>query len=78
MRSQIKLPKLGDTANEVLVVAWHESVGSTVDEGDPLLSVQTDKIDIEVPSPLSGVLIEQRVQPEDEISVGTVIAVFEV
>lgn len=77
MRGQVKLPKLGDTANEVVVVSWHVEVGAVVAEGDPLLTVQTDKVDVDVPSPLSGTVVEQLVAPDDEVAVGTPIAIVE-
>lgn len=77
MRGQVKLPKLGDTANEVVVVSWYVEVGATVAEGDPLLAVQTDKVDIDVPSPMSGTVVERLVGPDDEVAVGTPIAVVE-
>jgi pyruvate/2-oxoglutarate dehydrogenase complex dihydrolipoamide acyltransferase (E2) component len=77
VRASVKLPKLGDTANEVVVVAWNVDVGASVAEGDPLLTVQTDKVDVDVPSPLTGTLAERLVQPDDEIGVGDAVAVIE-
>jgi pyruvate dehydrogenase E2 component (dihydrolipoamide acetyltransferase) len=77
MRAQVKLPKLGDTANEVVVISWHAEVGAKVAEGDPLLTVQTDKVDVEVPCPLAGVMVEHLVAPDDEVAVGSPIAIVE-
>jgi glutaconyl-CoA/methylmalonyl-CoA decarboxylase subunit gamma len=77
VRGQVKLPKLGDTANEVVVLEWHVEVGATIAEGEPLLTVQTDKVEVEVPSPMSGTVVERLVALDDEVSVGTVIAVVE-
>ena len=77
MRAQVKLPKLGDTANEVVVVSWHVDVGASVSEGDPLLTVQTDKVDVDVPSPLAGTVVERLVETDDEIAVGDPVAVME-
>ena len=77
MREQVTLPKLGDTANEVVVISWQVDVGTAVAEGDSLLTVQTDKVDVDVPSPVSGTVVEQLVAPDDEITVGTPIAVVE-
>jgi pyruvate/2-oxoglutarate dehydrogenase complex dihydrolipoamide acyltransferase (E2) component len=78
MRASVKLPKLGDTANQVVVVAWNVSVGATIAEGEALLTVQTDKVDVDVPSPVAGTIVEQLVAPDDEVSVGDVIALVEV
>lgn len=77
MRGQVKLPKLGDTANEVVVIEWHVEVGAPITEGDALLTVQTDKVEVEVPSPMSGTVVEHLVAPDDEVSVGAAIAVVE-
>jgi 2-oxoglutarate dehydrogenase E2 component (dihydrolipoamide succinyltransferase) len=77
VRAHIKLPKLGDTANSVVVISWLVEVGASISEGDPLLSVQTDKVDVDVPSPLSGTVVEHLVGPDDEVSVGTAVAVVE-
>jgi pyruvate/2-oxoglutarate dehydrogenase complex dihydrolipoamide acyltransferase (E2) component len=74
---KVKMPKLGDTATSVLVLSWHVEIGATISEGDPLLTVETDKVDMEVPSPVSGTIVEYLVHPDDEISVGTPIAVVE-
>lgn len=77
MRYEVKLPKLGDTVDKVLVVAWLVEVSELVTEGDALLSVETDKIDAEVPAPMTGHLVERLVHPDDEIAVGTRICVIE-
>lgn len=77
MRHTVKLPRLADTVDEVVVLSWSCEVGDTVAEGAPLMSVETDKIDTEVPSPIAGVLVEQLVAADDEIPTGTDIAVIE-
>ena len=77
MRYTVRLPKLGDTADEVLVVEWSVQVGSELDAGAPLLRVETDKVEVDVPSPVAGRLVDQLVAVEDEIPVGTAIAVIE-
>ena len=71
MRHTVKLPSLSDTADEVLVAEWLAAVG------DPLVMAETDKVEVEVPSPVAGRLAEQLVGEEDEITVGTPIAVIE-
>lgn len=77
MRHKVKLPKLGDTANAVMVISWLVEVGATVNAGDPLLRVETDKADFDVPSPLPGRVVEQLVRPEEEVPVGSPIAIVE-
>jgi pyruvate/2-oxoglutarate dehydrogenase complex dihydrolipoamide acyltransferase (E2) component len=77
LRHKVKMPKLGDTVSEVVVIERRVEVGSRIIEGDPLLTVQTDKVDTDVPSPLTGTVVEWLVAPDDEIAVGVPIAVLE-
>ena len=73
--AEVILPQLGETVTEGTITQWFKSVGDSVAEDEPLFEVSTDKVDTEVPSPVSGVLTEIRVQEGDTIDVGTVIAV---
>lgn len=76
-RSRIKLPNLGDGVDSVVVVEWHAAVGEKVEAGAPLLIVETDKIDTEVPSPVAGVLVEKLVAPGAELAAGDPICIIE-
>ena len=76
MRYTIKLPKLGDTTELVVVLEWLAEVGDAVNAGDELLRVETDKVDSDVPSPVSGTLIEHLVAVDDEVDIGDPIAVI--
>ena len=76
MRYTIKLPKLGDTTELVVVLEWLAKVGDAVNAGDELLRVETDKVDSDVPSPVSGTLIEHLVAVDDEVDIGDPIAVI--
>ena len=73
--AEITLPQLGETVTEGTVTKWFKQVGETVAADEPLFEVSTDKVDTEVPSPISGVLTEIRVPEGDTVPVGTVIAV---
>lgn len=73
--ADITLPQLGETVTEGTITRWFKKVGDQVAEDEPLFEVSTDKVDTEVPSPISGVLNEIRVQEGDTVAVGTVIAV---
>jgi 2-oxoglutarate dehydrogenase E2 component (dihydrolipoamide succinyltransferase) len=73
--ADVTLPQLGETVTEGTITQWFKSVGDTVAADEPLFEVSTDKVDTEVPSPVSGVLTEIRVQEGDTVEVGTVIAV---
>lgn len=77
MQHQVNLPVLGDTTKYAVIVEWLVNVGDHVNEGETLMRVETDKAVVEVPSPVSGSLLEQLVALEDEIDVGAPIAVID-
>jgi pyruvate/2-oxoglutarate dehydrogenase complex dihydrolipoamide acyltransferase (E2) component len=77
MKMTVKMPRAGDTVDEVMVSEWAVEPGATVAAGDPLIRVETDKALVEVPSPVAGVLVEQLVKIDDEITTGTPIAIIE-
>jgi len=74
MRVTVKLPRLGETVDEVIVMEWAVAVGENVAEGGALLRVETDKAVVEVPSPVAGQLVEQLVHDGDEITTGVPFA----
>ena len=73
--ADITLPQLGETVTEGTITKWFKKVGDIVAADEPLFEVSTDKVDTEVPSPISGTLTEIRVPEGDTVPVGTVIAV---
>ncbi len=73
--ADITLPQLGETVTEGTITRWFKKVGDAVVADEPLFEVSTDKVDTEVPSPISGTLTEIRVPEGDTVPVGTVIAV---
>ena len=73
--ADITLPQLGETVTEGTITRWFKKVGDAVAADEPLFEVSTDKVDTEVPSPISGTLTEIRVKEGDTVAVGTVIAV---
>lgn len=77
MRMTVKMPRAADTVDEVMVSEWAVAPGAAIAAGDPLIRVETDKALVEVPSPVAGVLIEQLVSVDDEITTGTPIAIIE-
>lgn len=77
LRTKIKVPKLGDTADDVLVLAWLVDVGDIVSVGDPMLTVETDKVDADVPAPVAGTVVQRLVEVDDEVPTGAVFAVIE-
>jgi pyruvate/2-oxoglutarate dehydrogenase complex dihydrolipoamide acyltransferase (E2) component len=76
MRNHVRLPKLGETADDVVIQQWLVRVGESVEAGQPLVCVETDKVTTEVPSPVSGIVADILVQPDDEVRTGDHICVI--
>ena len=76
MATAVTMPALGESVAEGTVTTWLKSVGDKVEADEALLEVATDKVDSEVPSPVSGYLVEIRVQEDETVAVGTVLAVI--
>ncbi len=72
-----RLPDLGEGLQEAEIVSWHVAVGDRVVADQPLISVETDKAVVEVPSPWSGRVLKLHGQPGDLIAVGAPLAEFE-
>ncbi|MGA9776529.1 MAG: multifunctional oxoglutarate decarboxylase/oxoglutarate dehydrogenase thiamine pyrophosphate-binding subunit/dihydrolipoyllysine-residue succinyltransferase subunit [Candidatus Dormiibacterota bacterium] len=71
---EVLLPALGESVTEGVVGNWHRQVGERVAQGETLVEIQTDKVDAEVPSPVSG-MVEAILVPEGEtVAVGTSLA----
>jgi len=69
-----KLPKMGESITEGTILNWLVDEGESFEEGDILVEVGTDKVDNEVPSPFSGILVEKKYQAKDVVKIGEVIA----
>ncbi|HEY8465622.1 MAG TPA: 2-oxo acid dehydrogenase subunit E2, partial [Solirubrobacterales bacterium] len=65
---------MGESVTEGTVLEWHVAEGESINEGDTLVEVSTDKIDAEVPAPASGVVTEILAQPDDTVKVGQALA----
>ncbi|MDP9405729.1 MAG: hypothetical protein M3O86_03885, partial [Actinomycetota bacterium] len=76
MATEVTLPQLGESVTEGTITAWLVAVGDTVDADQPLFELSSDKIDTEVPAPTSGVLQEIKVQVDETVDVGTVVAII--
>jgi hypothetical protein len=74
----VTMPQLGETVSEGTVINWLADVGAEIEAGDALLEVSTDKVDTELPSPVSGVLTEILASAGDTVVVGSVIARIEI
>jgi 2-oxoglutarate dehydrogenase E2 component (dihydrolipoamide succinyltransferase) len=76
-RVEVVMPKMGESIMEGTVIEWSKSVGDTIEQDETLLEIATDKVDSEVPSPASGVLVEILAEVNDTVEVGNVIAIIE-
>ncbi len=73
--ADVEMPQLGETVTEGTITRWFKQVGDSVEEDEPLFEVSTDKVDSEVPSPVSGTVTEILVEEGDTVDVGTKLAV---
>lgn len=76
-RFELKLPKMGESVAEATITNWLKQVGDTIEIDDAVLEIATDKVDSEVPSEVSGVLVEQLFGKDDLVQVGQTIAIIE-
>jgi pyruvate/2-oxoglutarate dehydrogenase complex dihydrolipoamide acyltransferase (E2) component len=70
----VTMPQMGVSVAEGTVVAWRAAVGDTIEAEQAICEISTDKIDTEVPAPVSGVVAEILVEVDQTVSVGTVMA----
>jgi 2-oxoglutarate dehydrogenase E2 component (dihydrolipoamide succinyltransferase) len=75
---ELKLPKMGESVAEATLTSWLKDVGDTIEEDEAVLEIATDKVDSEVPSEVTGVLVEKLFEVDDVIQVGQTIAVIEI
>ena len=74
----LKLPKMGESVAEATVTKWLMEVGDTVVLDDAIVEIATDKVDTDVTAEVEGVLIEKRIQENEVVAVGEVMAVIEI
>jgi len=74
----VVMPKLGESLTEGTIIKWWKSPGDSIQEDEILLEVSTDKVDSEIPSAYSGILVEILVEENETVAVQSVIARLEV
>ena len=74
---ELKLPKMGESVAEATITNWLKNVGEKIEADEAVLEIATDKVDSEVPSEVSGVLVEILFQVDDVVKVGQTIAIIE-
>lgn len=75
---KLLLPKMGESVSEATLTKWVKQVGDKIDEDDAVVELATDKVDSEVPSPVSGILKERLFEENQIVQVGDVIALIEI
>ncbi|HEY7197010.1 MAG TPA: lipoyl domain-containing protein [Gaiellaceae bacterium] len=73
----ILLPKAGMNMVEATVVAWRKSPGDRVEQGETVVEVETDKVELQVEAPVSGVLVEILVAVDEDAPVGAALGMIE-
>ena len=75
MTTTIPMPQLGETITEGTILRWAKGVGDSIARGEVVLEISTDKVDTEIPSPVSGVMMEILVEEGETVQVGTELCV---
>ncbi len=71
---EITLPEMGESVTQGSIVEWRKKVGDYVAQGDPIVDVTTDKVDVEVPATASGVITQILAAEGQTVAVGSVLA----
>ncbi len=74
---ELVLPKMGESVAEATIIKWVKNPGDSIDTDESVLEIATDKVDSEVPSPVSGTLVKTLFNEGDVVKVGAVIAIIE-
>ncbi|MEO6633857.1 MAG: biotin/lipoyl-containing protein, partial [Mucilaginibacter sp.] len=74
---QLLLPRMGESVAEATIVKWVKTPGDYINEDDTVIEIATDKVDSEVPSPVSGRLVAQLFKEDDVVQVGDLVAIIE-
>lgn len=77
MATEIKVPILGESVTEGTIAEWLKQPGEAVAADEPIASLETDKVAVDVPSPVAGVMSQHVVAVGDTVEVGAVIAIVE-
>jgi pyruvate/2-oxoglutarate dehydrogenase complex dihydrolipoamide acyltransferase (E2) component len=79
MIQRVIVPRLGssDESDEVRVLRWLKTAGDPTQKGEPLLEVETDKVNVQIDAPVRGVLKETKAREGEFVKCGTVIALIE-
>src|SRR5689334_4514580 len=71
---EVVMPAMGDSVSEGSILEWHKQEGDEVSEDETLVEISTDKVDAEVPAPISGTVVKIHASEGDTVHVGAVLA----
>ncbi|MDO3643115.1 dihydrolipoamide acetyltransferase family protein [Mucilaginibacter sp. L3T2-6] len=74
---KLLLPKMGESVEEATIIKWTKKPGDYIEADETVMEIATDKVDSDVPSPVSGTLVEQLCKDNDVVKVGATIAIIE-
>lgn len=74
MSTQVVMPQMGESLSEGTITKWHKKPGESVERDEPLFEITTDKVDTEVPAPVSGIVQQILVAEGETVAIGTVVA----
>ncbi|AKQ41874.1 dihydrolipoamide succinyl transferase [Aurantiacibacter atlanticus] len=77
MATEVTVPTLGESVTEATIGEWLKQPGDAVAADEPIASLETDKVAVEVPSPVAGVIAEHKVAVGDTVEVGSLLAIVE-
>ena len=77
MSIEVKVPVLPESVSDAVIAAWHKKAGDAVSRDENLLDLETDKVVLEVPSPVDGVIKEIKVEAGATVTSQQLIAVIE-
>src|SRR3954447_5615585 len=71
---EVVMPPMGDSVSEGSILEWHKQEGDEVSEDETLVEISTDKVDAEVPAPISGTVVKIHAAEGDTVNVGAILA----
>ena len=77
MSGEIRVPTLGESVSEATIARWLKKAGDAVKMDEPLVELETDKVSLEVPSPMAGVLAEIAAEEGTDVEVGALLGMIE-
>ena len=77
MSEKILVPILGESITEATVLKWLKNQGESIQVDEPIVELETDKVNLEVPSPISGILSKINVKNGETVEVGAVLGLID-